>query len=384
MGMEILSLQGTPEPAARGLTRAEALLLSLGVHLLIVLLFLVVPERLPESVRRFFAARPAARPEVAMAPVTAPPVRPPEPDRIPLKFAYVKVPDDRQADPNPGARLLSDRNRRARQEVPTPPDARRFSRDPHSRGDSPDRVRPDPGLPAGFDTPVPAPAPAVRAGSPAAGEGGGGLLSEGRSVTGEPGALIPPDGAEGAAGRPAAGDSTGDAVAGHSAGSPGTPREARPPAPEGRPGGRGSEPAGRLRDALLEWRPGEFKFTFNNPAYLRGGGHGTLSFDTQDFPWGDYARRIYVIIRNNWLARIPLAAREGIRGFACWRFRIGREGGIGVLDLVHTSAVPPFERAAADALRASSPLPPLPEEFPHDSEGVTFCFYYNMLPEETE
>jgi hypothetical protein len=46
--------------------------------------------------------------------------------------------------------------------------------------------------------------------------------------------------------------------------------------------------------------------------------------------------------------------------------------------------VPPFERAAADALRASSPLPPLPEEFPLTEEGVTFCFYYNMYPEEAE
>jgi TonB family protein len=161
-------------------------------------------------------------------------------------------------------------------------------------------------------------------------------------------------------------------------------REPEDRTPLGREGGRGGEPRGGFGDSLWEWRPGEFKFTFNNPAYLRGGSHGTLSFDTQDFPWGDYARQIYVIIRNNWLARIPLAAREGIRGYACWRFTIVRNGAVGDLRLGRTSSVPPFERAAADAIRASDPLPPLPEEFPGAGEGVTFCFYYNLQPGESD
>jgi hypothetical protein len=46
--------------------------------------------------------------------------------------------------------------------------------------------------------------------------------------------------------------------------------------------------------------------------------------------------------------------------------------------------VPPFNKAAGDALRASSPLPPLPEAFPNPEEGVTACFYYNMLPGEID
>ncbi|MFQ5878176.1 MAG: hypothetical protein ACE5JH_10895 [Acidobacteriota bacterium] len=44
--------------------------------------------------------------------------------------------------------------------------------------------------------------------------------------------------------------------------------------------------------------------------------------------------------------------------------------------------MPPFNKAASDSIRASSPLPPLPEGFPRQSEGVTFCFFYNMYPEE--
>jgi TonB family protein len=390
--MEILSLEGKREPPARGLSRAEAFLVSFGVHLVLVLLFVVVPERLPEGVRAWFTGA-AARPPAARTAQTVPadPERPAPPatERIPLKFAYVKVPDDTAVPANPRARLLSDKTRRARQEVPTPPEAQRFSADPHSRGDSIDRVRPDPELPAGADSPKEAPAPAARAGAASA---GGGLLAAGRVVTDEPppaaGTIVsspdgntsaPPEARDGAAAVP-----PGEQAGSERRGPPDPVPEAAGPLPQGREGGRGAEPLGGLRDSLAEWRPGEFKFIFNNPAYLRGGSHGTLSFDTQDFPWGDYARQIYVIIRNNWLARIPLAAREGIRGYACWKFTILKDGEVGDLRLRRTSSVPPFERAASDAIRASNPLPPLPEEFPASSEGVTFCFFYNLLPGETD
>ena len=56
-----------------------------------------------------------------------------------LQFTFVDLPDDRPVKENPRARLLSDRSRVARQSVPTPPDATRFSADPHSEGNSPDR-----------------------------------------------------------------------------------------------------------------------------------------------------------------------------------------------------------------------------------------------------
>src|SRR5262249_2036993 len=137
-----------------------------------------------------------------------------------------------------------------------------------------------------------------------------------------------------------------------------------------------------FKQALSDIKAGEYKFQFNNPAYLKNGSYGTMSFDTQDFPWGDYARRIYLVIRNNWYARIPLAAREGIRGWVCQRFVIEKDGSISSVGAVRPSGIPPFDKASADALTASSPLPPLPEAFPEPREGVTFCFYYNMYPGE--
>lgn len=164
---------------------------------------------------------------------------------------------------------------------------------------------------------------------------------------------------------------------------PGTGGAAGWQTPGGEVSGAG-EGRRRIDEALRDYRPGEFKYTFNNPGYMRGVAEGSLSFDTQDFPWGDYARQVYVIVRNNWYARYPLAAREGIRGYVCWHFRIARDGRVGEIRLLRSSSVPPLDRAAADALRASDPLPPLPEAFPHDSEGLAYCFYYNMIPEEAE
>ena len=116
-------------------------------------LVLFLPHHLPESILAFFRARPAPVPvavaEIRPAPSRVTPEPPIRQPRIPVRFAYVKVPHDTESAPNPGALLFSDKNRRARQEVPTPPDAKLFSRDPHSVGDSIERVKPDPNKPVG-------------------------------------------------------------------------------------------------------------------------------------------------------------------------------------------------------------------------------------------
>src|SRR5207249_1282638 len=100
----------------------------------------------------------------------------------------------------------------------------------------------------------------------------------------------------------------------------------------------------------------ESKKLFDNPAYLVPSlATGTMSFDTQDFPWGDYARRVKIIIENHWVDRLPLAFREGIRGYTCAHFVIEKSGTISGIDVVRQAGVPPFDRAVSDALRASSP-----------------------------
>lgn len=373
--MDFLSLhESAPAPGPR-LTRTEAIVASISVHLLLLLLVLFVPDRLPESVLRFLGAQrerlPAPASRVAdgrIEPLLQPPRA--KAPRIPLQFNYVRVPDDVATAKNPDAALLSDKDRHARQEVPTPPNVTTFTRDPHSEGKTHDRVRPDPARPEGPDTPEIAAVPhGVQGGtaSTAVTDEKHDVAKPADKEALQPGAAAGSEVSglrndsqvhEGEGGAPGGIHSTGE----NRAGAPGDPSRSE-----------------------LDRKPGsESKFSFSNPGFMRGGAYGTLSFDTQGFPWGDYARKIYVIIRNNWFARIPLAAREGISGYSCQHFIIERDGTIGTIDLVRPSTVPPFNRAASDSLRASSALPPLPEAFPDPAEGVTFCFFYNMYPGEAE
>jgi len=386
----MLSLTDPAEVPAPVVNRSTAVLISVALHLLAVLIFVVAPEQVPQPVRE--AIRTWLAPILATpAPPEPPPVAAVEPpaakqESIPLKFAYVKVPEEAEQRRNRDARLLSDRDRRARQEMPTPPGAQARSLDPHSEGTSPDRVRPDPRIAEGQDSPDLTALPATPvSGTPeeravaAAAQDRVATKAEGTDVANGPtGSNRPSEAAEtGADGRPVP-------AAGAGAGAAGTGGAGSGGAAAGGVSSEPQRPGGPATSGLPDLRSSEYKFQFSNPGWIRDPNYGTMSFDTQGFPWGDYARRVYVIIRNNWFERIPLAAREGIRGWACWHFVIGRDGTVSNLTLQRASGVPPFDRAASDALHASSRLPPLPADFPAPEEGATYCFYYNIYPGETD
>ena len=381
--MEFRSLLQHEEEGRPSVTRIEAHVFSVGLHLLLLLLVLYLPGALPPAVAAFFRAapRPLTPPQESATPATPVP-RPAQPLQIPLTYASVdlsvRVPNDHAVKENPNAPILSNRNRQARQEMPTPSDAQRLSIDPHSEGDTIHRVKPDPDRPEGPE--VAEPTDGERPGTPTEEAG----LAEAK--------------AREAASRGAGTAAGSGAPAGHATGGEGT-KGPPPGAGTGGPGGGQpgqadldpgaleelAQKAGdRLRESLRDVQSGEFKFTFHNPAYLRSGSYGTMSFDTKDYPWGDYDRLIYVRIGNSWRERLPLAFREGIRGYACLYFTIERDGTVSRIVTVKPSRIPPFTRAAEDAIRAGSPLPPLPNGFPNDREGVTFCFYYNMFPGEPE
>jgi len=157
--MGLLSLQEPPQEPAPKLTRAEAIFASVGVHILLLVLLLVLPGRLPEPIMALLRPRPPAavpvptEEEAAAAAAAAAAEEAAQSPPIPLKFAYVRVPDDTPVERNPDALLLSDANREARQEMETPDDAEDFSIDPHSEGDSLERLKPDPNRPEGIEEP---------------------------------------------------------------------------------------------------------------------------------------------------------------------------------------------------------------------------------------
>lgn len=123
--------------------------------------------------------------------------------------------------------------------------------------------------------------------------------------------------------------------------------------------------------------PSEGGFT-ENPD--RDGGKvdsGALSFDTQWYDWGPYARSMLAKIRRHW--RIPEIARMGVGGIVKIRFYIELDGTISGLEIIDESGKPPMDFAAHDAIADCINFEPLPAGLGlNGPEGVTITFLYNV------
>jgi TonB family protein len=105
---------------------------------------------------------------------------------------------------------------------------------------------------------------------------------------------------------------------------------------------------------------------------------GPLSFESSWFDWGDYAEGMVSRIRVNWYSNMPHLIQTGLKGVVTIRFTIHRDGSITDVTILQSSGVPPYDFAAKKGIELSSPLNPLPKNFPNDSERVTAMFYYNQ------
>ena len=109
---------------------------------------------------------------------------------------------------------------------------------------------------------------------------------------------------------------------------------------------------------------------------------GPISFETAWYDWGPYAQSMVSRIRVNWYANMPQLIRTGIGGVVTIRFTIQRDGRITEVIILKSSGHPPYDFAARKAIELSSPLNPLPSDFPNANERVTAMFYYNTkIPE---
>jgi len=260
----------------------------------------------------------------------------------PVHMTFVQD-SPRPGEANPLSPNISDRDRRRAQEM-TPPRPARTA--PYSRGNTPAQVAEGPlkktGPPPGAPPPMVAETPReVTARNPMDSPNGKGAL------------YVPPRGAEESG---QAADASPDALA---------------------------EKGARLRDALAQMGAqgagsGGSNYRFDNPTGGLATPSGSLSFDTKGFDWGPYSRRIYWIIWSNWHDRMPPAVYAGLKGSVTVHFVIHKDGRITDIEILSPSGVPAYDSAATLALEASSPLPPLPDNFPKESDGVTGRFLYNI------
>ena len=107
---------------------------------------------------------------------------------------------------------------------------------------------------------------------------------------------------------------------------------------------------------------------------------GPLSFESQWYDWGEYAAGMVAKIRLNWYENMPPLIRTGMKGVVTIRFTIQRDGRITDIETLNSSTVPPYDFAAKKAIELSTPLNPLPKDFPEASERVTCMFFYNSEP----
>ena len=119
-------------------------------------------------------------------------------------------------------------------------------------------------------------------------------------------------------------------------------------------------------------------------------GRGMVQFDTKGYDLGEYIARVLRVIERNWKMNIPPAARvQGIDGAVFVSLSIDRnrdnpdeEKAIIVVHQAWSSGKPAFDQSALLALEISSPLPPIPDFFPHDKLEGRLGFLYNLDPDQ--
>ena len=151
-------------------------------------------------------------------------------------------------------------------------------------------------------------------------------------------------------------------------------REPQPQSPEERPA---SPAGGSLGEALKNLE----KYTQNQTFDNRTGGLGefgpAIQFDTKGVEFGPWIRRFVAQIKRNWF--IPYAAMS-LRGHVVLTFNVHKDGRITDLTILQPSNVDAFNNAAFNAMLASNPTQPLPPEYPSDRAFFTVTFYYNETP----
>ncbi|MEO6259408.1 MAG: TonB family protein [Thermoanaerobaculia bacterium] len=107
---------------------------------------------------------------------------------------------------------------------------------------------------------------------------------------------------------------------------------------------------------------------------------GPISFESQWYDWGPYAESMVSKIRVNWYGNMPQLIQTGLKGVVTIRFTIHRDGRLTDVTILSSSGAPPYDFAAKKAIQLSSPLNPLPPDFPNATEHVTAMFFYNQEP----
>ncbi len=103
----------------------------------------------------------------------------------------------------------------------------------------------------------------------------------------------------------------------------------------------------------------------------------TILSDTLGVDFGSWLRLVYYRVRDNWYAVIPELIRSGTKGKVVIIFDIHSNGRIDNLQVVRSSGLSPYDRAAVSSLKLSEPFPSFPHAFKGQSLTLQFSYLYN-------
>jgi TonB family protein len=104
----------------------------------------------------------------------------------------------------------------------------------------------------------------------------------------------------------------------------------------------------------------------------------TILSDTRGYDFGPFMNQVVNRVRLNWYSLIPEIARLGKKGRVVIIFTITKNGSIDDLRLVANSGTEPLDRAAMGSITASNPFAQLPAGFDGDRLVLQFTFLYNI------
>jgi len=109
----------------------------------------------------------------------------------------------------------------------------------------------------------------------------------------------------------------------------------------------------------------------------RGKKDSAITFDTKDYRYAGYMRKLKEKIESIW--EYPADARQRrLYGDLRIRFTIRKDGRLGLIELERTSGYKSLDDAAIKALKDGEPYWPLPDEWGMDSYTINGHFIYTM------
>ena len=106
-----------------------------------------------------------------------------------------------------------------------------------------------------------------------------------------------------------------------------------------------------------------------------GGQRASAVFQSPGYDISPWAAKVMDLVQLNW--SIPAIPNVTGRSEVRIAVTIERAGGFSAFDVTELSDLEVFNAAAAAALRASVPLPALPDDFPASNLSAVFVFSYH-------